>query len=294
MSIENLNFRQLNYFREVAKTESINRAAENLMVSPPAVFSIVKRIEKEVGYPLFDRVGRNIMLNSKGKEFVTCIEKMFDMISNIEGKLGKSTGAKLRLGAINPIAFTNILERMIRRFPQMMFEHSVVSLSQLRNVSVIRGFDMIFAASGDFISPNWDSKILHETFPCLVIPRDHPMADASSLDLADINELPFIFPQKGFSIREYIDTLFTLSGTEPHIIAECNYNVLSHMLQENMGVTISTTVSKTWEQYKEMEYIPIRRPELKRFLAIYWNRSSCSTNPLLENIVKFITENPEM
>jgi len=294
MSIENLNFRQLNYFREVAKTESINRAAENLMVSPPAVFSVVKRIEREVGYPLFDRVGRNSILNSKGKDFVSCIEKMFDMISSVEGKIGRSAGSKLRLGAINPIAFTNILERVIRRFPQMMFEHSVVSLSQMRNESVIRDYDIIFAASGDFISPKWDSMILHETFPCLVAPKKHPMADAASLDLANINELPFIFPQKGYSIREYIDTLFTLSGTEPHVIAECNYNVLSHMLLENMGVTISTTISKTWAQYKEMEYVPIRRPELKRFLAIFWNRSSFSTNPLLESIVKYVTENPEM
>jgi hypothetical protein len=50
----------------------------------------------------------------------------------------------------------------------------------------------------------------------------------------------------------------------------------------------------TCKRSMEMEYIPIRRPELKRFLAIDWNRSSCSTNPLLENIVKFITESPEM
>lgn len=294
MSIENLNFRQLSYFREVARTESINKAADSLLVSPPAVFAVIKRVEREAGYPLFNRVGRNISLNQKGTEFLNFTEKIFDTINGMESKMNRAAASRIRLGAINPIAFTNILERVIRRFPEMVFEHSVLSLSQMRSESVVRNFDLVFAASGDFISPNWDSKIIHETFPCLVLPREHPLSVTASLDLAEINDLPYIFPQKGNSIREYIDTLFTLSGTEPHIIAECNYNVMAHMLMENMGVTISTTVSKTWEQYKEMEYIPIRRPELKRFLALFWNRASYASNPLLESIVKFITENAEI
>ena len=51
---------QLNYFMTVAKAGHLTNAAKKLNVAQPALSVSIARLEKEVGVPLFDRVGRNI------------------------------------------------------------------------------------------------------------------------------------------------------------------------------------------------------------------------------------------
>ncbi|MDW8566037.1 helix-turn-helix domain-containing protein [Staphylococcus shinii] len=59
----------MKYFQNVANTEHITKSAENLHVAQPALSKIIKNLEEELGAELFDRIGRNIKLNTYGKIF---------------------------------------------------------------------------------------------------------------------------------------------------------------------------------------------------------------------------------
>lgn len=58
---------QLKYFKVVAEQEHITKSAKLLMVSQPYLSAIVARLEEEMGGQLFDRDGRNVVLNEYGK-----------------------------------------------------------------------------------------------------------------------------------------------------------------------------------------------------------------------------------
>ena len=62
---------QLKYFKVVAEQEHITKSAKLLMVSQPYLSAIVARLEEEMGNDmggqLFDRDGRNVVLNEYGK-----------------------------------------------------------------------------------------------------------------------------------------------------------------------------------------------------------------------------------
>ena len=60
---------QLKYFQTVAYMEHISKAAKKLNISQPSLSLMIKRLEDEMGTPLFDRIGRNIQLNDSGKYF---------------------------------------------------------------------------------------------------------------------------------------------------------------------------------------------------------------------------------
>lgn len=53
-----MEFIQLKYFKEVALTGSVSKAAENLHMTQPALSRSITRLEKELGAPLFDRRNR--------------------------------------------------------------------------------------------------------------------------------------------------------------------------------------------------------------------------------------------
>lgn len=61
---------QLRYFIAVAETEHVTHAAESLNVAQPALTKTIKKLETEIGFPLFERKGRGITLSKCGQIFV--------------------------------------------------------------------------------------------------------------------------------------------------------------------------------------------------------------------------------
>src|SRR5579872_1864711 len=59
---------QLRAFVAVAETLSFSRAAEELILTQPAVSMQVKSLERMLGMPLFDHVGKRIQLTEAGRE----------------------------------------------------------------------------------------------------------------------------------------------------------------------------------------------------------------------------------
>ena len=55
---------QIRFFLEVAKTEHITRSAEKLHISQPSLTQAIHRLEDDLGVPLFEQKGRNIIFHT--------------------------------------------------------------------------------------------------------------------------------------------------------------------------------------------------------------------------------------
>ena len=62
-----MNLLQLEYFQEVAKVSSITQAAKALNISQSALSIMMNKLETEIGYPLFEKQGRNIVITPYGR-----------------------------------------------------------------------------------------------------------------------------------------------------------------------------------------------------------------------------------
>ncbi|MDW8571612.1 MULTISPECIES: LysR family transcriptional regulator [Staphylococcus] len=67
----------MKYFQNVANTEHLTKSSEKLHVAQPALSKIIKNLEEELGAELFDRIGRNIKLNTYGKIFLKHVDQLF-------------------------------------------------------------------------------------------------------------------------------------------------------------------------------------------------------------------------
>ena len=70
----------LRYFREVAATENITKAARQLYVSQPALSTSITRLEKELGFLLFERKGNRIVLTEAGHCFLGYVHSVFSVL----------------------------------------------------------------------------------------------------------------------------------------------------------------------------------------------------------------------
>ena len=71
-----MNIQQLTYIVEIAKCNSISRAAEYLFVSQPALSQQIRNLEKELGYCVFRRTRKGLELTEKGNLFYQKAQKM--------------------------------------------------------------------------------------------------------------------------------------------------------------------------------------------------------------------------
>lgn len=114
------NFR-LRVFRSVAGHLSFSRAAEELLLTQPAVTQQIKALEEELGAPLFDRGGGAIRLTPGGKALLPFAEKLKktsdEAIAAVAHALGEQ-GGELALGASQTIA-QYLLPRLIADFLQI-------------------------------------------------------------------------------------------------------------------------------------------------------------------------------
>ena len=86
-------FQGMEYVYEVYKQKSFSKAAAKLYISQPSLSANVKRIEKKVGYPLFDRSTKPLELTEGGKQYIHTGHQImtatteFDTVINDFGEL---------------------------------------------------------------------------------------------------------------------------------------------------------------------------------------------------------------
>ena len=65
--MKSLNFNHLRYFWAVAHDGGLTRAAERLNLSQSALSVQIQKLEHQIGHPLFDRVGKRLILTEAGQ-----------------------------------------------------------------------------------------------------------------------------------------------------------------------------------------------------------------------------------
>jgi len=107
-----MDLRYIQTFIRVAELGSFTKAANELGFVQSAVTMQIQQLEKELGYPLFDRIGKRISLTAMGVEFVNYaykITKTMQEASNM-GKNTKDIRGTLRVGVLESLLFGNMLQ----------------------------------------------------------------------------------------------------------------------------------------------------------------------------------------
>jgi DNA-binding transcriptional LysR family regulator len=82
----NINFELYRIFYAVANAGNITKAAEELMISQPAISKSIKNLEEQLGGQLFIRTKRGVILTDEGREFYNYISRAMEYIYNAENK----------------------------------------------------------------------------------------------------------------------------------------------------------------------------------------------------------------
>lgn len=94
----------MKYATEVAKTGSLNKAAEKLFMAPPNLSRSIKELEADLGITIFERSQKGVTLTPEGDEFIGYAKSLLKQIDNIEGLYKESSVKKQRFSISVPRA----------------------------------------------------------------------------------------------------------------------------------------------------------------------------------------------
>ncbi|MEO0773602.1 MAG: LysR family transcriptional regulator [Pseudomonadota bacterium] len=101
-----LNYHHLRYFREVAQQGHLGQAADRLNVAQSALSLQIKQLEDRLGHPLFDRVGRKLVLTEAGRVALDHADRIFSAGEELLASLASTSDATapLHVGALSTLS----------------------------------------------------------------------------------------------------------------------------------------------------------------------------------------------
>jgi LysR family carnitine catabolism transcriptional activator len=110
--------RQLRAFHLVARHRSFARAAEELLITPSGLSVLIRELERQLGFRLFDRTTRQVMLTAFGSELIAVTEPTLGSLDAAMSRIEQSAKGRERWISIGttPWLAANVLAPAIREF----------------------------------------------------------------------------------------------------------------------------------------------------------------------------------
>lgn len=112
-----MNLNHLLYFRILAQTENYTEAAKRLLISQPSLTYAMKKLEGDIGVPLFEKTGRNVQLTEYGRELQKTTEEAYRQLTQTTNQMRMRCQQELttlKIGIIPTLA-SDFIPEVIRR-----------------------------------------------------------------------------------------------------------------------------------------------------------------------------------
>lgn len=220
MSVDQrVKFRHLQCFLEIARQQSVVKAAAALSVTQPAVSKTIRELEELLGVALFERRGRGIALTRFGEVFlryagasVTALRQGVDSITQARAKGGMA----IKVGAL-PTVSTRVMPQAVHLFKQdntgtvvrvVTGENSVL-LSQLRTGDL----DLVVGRLADpELMTGLSFEHLYSERVSFIVRPGHPLLKAKPFNLAKLAGYTVLMPTEGSIIRPMVDRFLIAHG----------------------------------------------------------------------------------
>jgi DNA-binding transcriptional LysR family regulator len=128
----------LRYFHEVAQVKSVTLASQRLRVSQPAVTKMIKQLEESLGYALFRRNGRGIVMTAEGQKLYEISISVFNRLKDVEqiqGGLDFESREVLRVGASDSVCnylLPSAVARFSKKFQNLQWSFYSATSSEIK------------------------------------------------------------------------------------------------------------------------------------------------------------------
>ena len=267
-----MQLHQLDYLRAVVRTGSVTRAAEAVNVAQPSVSKQIKLLEREIGVPLFHRIGRRIQPTDAAILLAACAERVFDDLAATVDAIAQ-TASSLR-GALRLCATETVTDFLLppaltelrRQRPGVQISVEMLGTDDAIEQVLDGAVDLAFVVL-PLADSRLDIHLLMEEEILLALPATHPWAERERVDLADALADPgLLLSMPGHGLRAQLEEEAQARGLrlESRLDLRSQHALLT-MVACGAGITFVPAISAV-----PREGVVIRAPRPRLTRQIGW------------------------
>ena len=288
--MRSLNYNHLRYFWAVAHEGSLTRAAAHMNLSQSALSVQIRKLEQQIGHPLFERVGKALVLTEAGKIALDTADTVFEagneLLNILDGR-ARASRQVLRVGALTTLSRNFQLE-FLRPLVDRADVELIVRSGTIRDLLAQLEAHVIDVVLSNSPAPR-DARTslrnhLLDEQPVSLVGRPRPGKPTFRFP-EDLRDEPILLPSLDSGIRAGFDQLMETAGIRPVILAEVEDMAMLRLLARERGAISLVPPIVVRDELEAGVLVELCRiPQLtESFYAIVQNRRF--PNPLVGQLL---------
>lgn len=274
-----MDIQSIKTFLQVASMENYTRAAEKLNFAQSTVTMQIQRLEQEVGYPLFERIGRKNYLTAAGKAFLPDAAEILRLMQKVSalGQEPQDIRATLRIGVLESLLFSvtlKILPEFNKLFPHVAVEIKLGQASQLLLQLKQNQIDLAYISYDLIGDPVFCCCYRRKEEMSFVASPQHPLADRSAIPPVEMLSAPFIVTEPSGRCYERLHEIAAdYNITLYHAIVVDNIRAIVALLQDGRSASFLPRYSVTeFLEKKKAAVLDVDLPPQIYYAQIIYHR----------------------
>ena len=241
-------------FYHVARLRSITKAADIQGLAQPTVTSHLKKLEEELGFSLFDRIKRPIMLTSDGAAVLEMIGPIVNGLSALKIHAdSQGRDVSLTVAAYADLVLhylPQVIQRFRTEYPnvhiRLLARHHGEMIQMARSGEV----DLALSTTQNVLDSSLDFMDLFTSSTMMLTPLGHELLEQQPVRLEDISKWPLILYGPNTILRTRLERAFREQGLDYEMVMEMdNVEYAKRYVRIGMGISFCSNLSLEPEDY---------------------------------------------
>ncbi len=261
-----ITIKQIEIFIAVAKQENMSHAATKLFISQSACSMALATLENQLNGALFDRLGKRLILNERGRVFLNKAVNIIDQVEELQNlmiaKTARELSGYLKIGASSTIGnylLPKIIGDFIDRHPNTKISLNVANteqiISQLLQFEIDIGMIEGHCFAEEIVVMPWKKDQL-----IIIAAPTHPLSKKKKISLDDLHSCKWILREAGSGTRERFEK--SIGGTINPFLELGHTEAIKQAVRLGLGISCLSRETVT-DALKRKELIELKVPSLK-------------------------------
>jgi DNA-binding transcriptional LysR family regulator len=265
----------------VSELGTVSKAAHRLRIAQPALSRQIGDLERELGFRLFDRVGRRLALTSEGQQFLGDCHGLLSHAAALGERaqlLRRGDIGVLKLAA-SPQHIESVLALFLHQYAQQFpnVEVRIIEAAGRESLAMLERGEIHLAQNLlQAVEPNDPRFASMPLEPVELLAACHPTMALGRDGAIEINELaarPLLVLDAEFIVRRVFDAACRLAGVRPNIrMSSRAPHTLLALAEERHGLAIIPSQLRTDRYELRIVGLTHRGEPLREPLAMLWDR----------------------
>ena len=268
-----MEIQQLYYYMELCKQKNFTEAGYACNMTQGALSKQIRKLENELGITLIRRNTRKFELSKEGEIFLSYAKKMTgtyeEMLKNVQKNQEIKIGC---MPVLAPYHFARMVADFRKEYPDIKLVIDERIASEIQENSDRYDF-LILRENMMEDQKNFRFSQLYDDKLCAVLYEKHPLYGRDRLQLKELKDDVFIFPERGSGSYEVFYKSCEKAGFEPKIAFEFpQANTIMSFVSEGVGITITFSTVYREAKCAGVKMIPLE-DELHSVISLFYRKN---------------------